>query len=309
MLDFLLGTTKYVDIAKKIIAEVKTGTVDNPNELLQKVAQEYGLSDHEKQRVVEEYNVNYFLEKLQEGTQHENFIVMNPVIDECASAIGVDMNTAMDPAIGADMKKAASFDMQFDESAFSYDGIDRMPDVQYDTFDMSEDFLLKVAQDQEIERASAERSGAIERAVAAIGMAKESVVSDLVKTANESPAVAKMIVAEIQKVAQDEDAAWTILEQSKHKLDEVVSADVSAMFADEIEKVASAKENVNLVKAFKMIREALKRGASEKEVEAIVENLLAGTVAAAYLLKIIHDVFTNDMNRGVQIDVKEFIEQ
>ncbi len=69
--------SKFIVIAQEAIKTYETGDIDSH---LQKIASAHSLNSEEHQRLVEEYNIGSFLNKLQEGTQHEEYPVASPVV-------------------------------------------------------------------------------------------------------------------------------------------------------------------------------------------------------------------------------------
>lgn len=67
----------YEELSKSIVEEVSKGK--DVNSLLKKTAKENNLNKEGTQRLVEETNINLFLNKMQDGTQYEDFDLARPV--------------------------------------------------------------------------------------------------------------------------------------------------------------------------------------------------------------------------------------
>ena len=77
--------SRFMTMAEEAISKYKSGGVDA---YLDKFAEDKGLNLEEHQRLVEEYNIGSFLNKMKDGTQHEEYEVASPVVTISSSDEG-----------------------------------------------------------------------------------------------------------------------------------------------------------------------------------------------------------------------------
>lgn len=98
---------KFVAMADEAIKNHKNENIDD---YLGKIASQNNLNTDEHQRLVEEYNVGAFLNKLQEGTHHEEYDIASPVRTEQGSASNQSSNN-LEKAASEELKYVVTEDM------------------------------------------------------------------------------------------------------------------------------------------------------------------------------------------------------
>ena len=224
---FFGSSERFTRIAKQIINEVKkTGT--HPNELLVKYSHAEGLNTSMQQRVVEEYNVHMFLDNLKEGNQTEEYIIMNPVVDEAASYA----NKILKEYEGTKkLGKTASYNIDtihIPSDAFEYEtNIENFQTQQVQSSLASEFFdeesLYKEAEAREDRVNEQELEYLTKTAEVNINEQLNNITKQLIKVANISPGVAKGVVYDLVKEGQD-DLAESVLIYCNHKPHEIASS-------------------------------------------------------------------------------------
>jgi len=264
---------RVVEYAQQILNQTNE-TGESPTVLLEKLANEYQLNPNWKQRVVEEYNILSFLEKLKEGTHHENFQLMEPIIDEAEQWVGVSFEQPI-PLKQSDstMEKAASYEdnnIVVTPDMFAYDSGEYTPFEELhlvaDQFDDTEE-LEKVANYQKDLHEKIKEEELIKEASYKIENERYKIVHELTKIANISPGVAKAVIHDLVKVAGDDESAEDVMVGCKYNTQEIAEADLLQDIASyELEKVAKFKE---LIEELKILLPAKKQitEAGEKSVE------------------------------------------
>ena len=249
-------------LAQQLLNQVNE-TGESANILLEKMAREYQLNEHWLQRIVEEYNILSFLQKLKEGTQHENFPLLEPVIDEAQAIVGVPFGTPMPlNEESKKMEKAASYgyqNYQVTADMFNYGEEVGAPFeslyVDGDYVDDSDE-LEKVAFEKENLRQQIEDDMLVKEAAYKVENERYKIVGELTKIANISPGVAKLVVYKLVKEANDEQSAEDVLISCKHNTFEVMNAHINEDIAPyEMEKIAGI---TGLIEELKMLLPAKK---------------------------------------------------
>jgi hypothetical protein len=97
----------FTVIANKVIENSHlTGDI---NSSLLKIAEDYSLNNHEKQRLVEETNIGLFLDKMQNGSQYEDYTLASPVVIDTSDSYGGTARL---------QKEASEHSFRVDESMF-----------------------------------------------------------------------------------------------------------------------------------------------------------------------------------------------
>ena len=104
---------QYNDLAKVAMDEVKDGS--SVSDAIEGVISRNGLSSDEAQRVVEEFNIGSFIEKMQEGTQHEDYKLAEPIVSPLDKVASYGNSS---------LSKKASEDIHVPMSAFDLSGTD-----------------------------------------------------------------------------------------------------------------------------------------------------------------------------------------
>jgi len=311
---FFLNTEreKYINFAKQIIEQVKQ-TGDNPNMLLDKLAKEQGLNDHQRQRIVEEFNVHMFLDKLKEGTQHEMYQLMEPIIDEPSSVIEIPYDVNLDPNYGKEMQKTASYNPVYD---FGYEAYSLTPETINPSFgyyaidDTDYESLEKKAFEIEQKHKELEEQQLVKEAMMQVDKDKYERLTRLVKIANESPALAKVIVHDLVKVAKAEEEASELLYLCKHSTFDVQNANIKAMMSWELEKLAEVKEIVEEIEQILPTEKELKKGG--KKVVWIAKKIKEKphyAIISAIIAKGLHDMVTNEKPDETAANIAAFSQE
>ena len=269
-----MDRNKYLTYAQEAIRLVDE-TDMNPNDVIEQIAQKNKLNPHQAQRVVEEYNINRFLNNLKEGTQHENFLLANPVIDECKEVIKIPMGEAQKKESDGNIGKTASvYDQVYiPNSAFEYgDTIDNFDSMQVhgEYIDESAD-LEKVAFDRQYAKEQQIGEVLIKEAGYHIDKAEREIASDLVKVANISPAVAKQVIYGLVKMGAA-DIAEDVTIYCKYKPQEMINAslDDDILTQTELNKFAGIKDIFSDLGKIVRIKESVKNG-NKKAAKTIIE--------------------------------------
>ena len=291
-----LQADKYGSIAKEAINRVESSN-GNPNDVIMELAQKQHLNKHQTQRVVEEYNVNMFLNKLKEGTQHEDFLLANPVMDECEKWVGVPIGK---PQTGikkeASMEKvASSYDQVFiPNSAFEYGEIDNFDNIQMqgEILDESGD-LEKVAFDKSYYKNELAQEELIKEANYHINRGLEMVSRDLIKIANQSPAIAKQVIYGLVKVGSD-DLAEDVLVNCKYNTQEITKSSMQDEIytQTDLNKFASFKDILEELPFAKTLKNIVTQGGpkSEEAAKKIIEYSKKHPAVPISLALVAHNV-------------------
>ena len=234
---------RYTEMADEILSNEKGGDI---NADIAKYASSHKLNINQQQRLIEEVNVGSFLNRLKDGTQHEDYQIAEPVqalnpestLDKvashdvlekvatedlsseiCESMFHMSMAEFDDADAEATLAKTASF---YDDNPYTVEEADEKADE-----------LRKEASD-----ARASESDSISR-----WGEEDSAYEDLVKSASYSDGFAKTIVValakmDLEKVAED------IMVDCKFSSNEISSAVAEPLpeeVADVLMKVAAGK--------------------------------------------------------------------
>jgi len=257
---------KYIAMAEDIRKLSNGSDVDK---VIEKYASDNSLNDNEKQRLVEEVNVGTFLDKLRDGSQHEEFAVASPVVTHGAS------DKTLEPA---ELNKAASARSEY---SISHDMFDLTQpcsnDIEYGlekTASYSEDDSIMTSEDkwEEAERMRAEvlaedKSG-LEKLARSEEIHRE--LGLLTKIANESEGITKTAVAALSIAGLDE-LALTMVENSKFS-----SFDISEAKAEELTKEAAGHVK-------RVIKAAKETGHDAKKAAIGLKDVLAFPVKHHYI--------------------------
>jgi len=275
MIFFDPNKQKVASIAKEVL-RVVTESGDSPDMVIDKIAKSYNLNDHWKQRIVEEFNIEAFLQKLQEGTQHENFQVAQPIIDECKQWVKVSQDQSIPEGKSKEMEKTASYgDIgsipfgAFDYAHEEFGPFNNMH-VSGDNFDDSEE-LEKIAYQKIDSAVEVFNQDLIKEAMYKISEEEEKVLGKLVKIANVSPGFTKFIVHELTKTASP-SYAEDIMVNSKFKPIEILHSSIYDDVAPhEFEKLASVGELIEEIKAFIPLKKIIKK--SPKKAKNLIKKI------------------------------------
>ena len=244
---------------------------------IEKYASDRGLNDNEKQRLVEEVNVGTFLDKLQDGSQHEDFDVASSVITH---------SDGEKPVLdSAELDKAASV---------SYGEVNpSMFDIGNTDIDSETPMLAKVASSQlnsEIMNSEEkwEDADVLRKAVeqdSKDGLEKNAEIDDIhtalskvTRSTNMSEGMVKTAAA-VLAMNDLGDLAVTLVENSKYSSFEIADAP-----AEELSKEASFDVTKLLSKTSKdAIKDAVKAAKGLKDIAVYPFKhpvATAGTVGA-----------------------------
>jgi len=240
----------FTNIATSVIADAKiSGDI---NASLSKIASLHELNNHETQRVVEEVNIGLFLDKMQQGTQHEDYELASPVEIDASSSSGGSSSLEKEASVGLASKHNAFFaspDM-YDISihsdplmkAASFISVeDVVSESDLDWIGHSDkDRLKKEAQDSFVynelkKESSAKISTTIDSFEADLAYSIKGDV-DLVKTA--------LALAH----EDDSDFVYTLLSDTHFKSEEILAGDISETSISNLNKIASEKWDKSLSK-------------------------------------------------------------
>jgi len=233
---------KYMVLADKAIRQVTPGT--DVDTLLEKIANESNLNTHERQRLVEEFNVGMFLKKLSDGTQYEEYQVANPV----------EVPVVKTSGDGVELKKVAS-------ENFDYSKV-----ITSDMFiiDVNDDVLLSNDEPMLSKVASAdvdndiynieEKEAAAEKERAAMmdeyksGLEKVArdnskleKIARLTRIASENEGIMKTAISTLSKLGMD-DVAIDILENSKYSRFDLASSTAEALPSEALSIISDLRE-------------------------------------------------------------------
>jgi len=231
--DFDKNKQRVSALAKTMLDNVNQSG-DAPDTVLEQTGKAQNLNDHWKQRVVEEFNILSFLQKLQDGTQQEHFQVAQPVIDECKQWLHIDWDTPQSEQKASEkIEKKASYDNQYmstesliSANAFEYGEIDRFDfnTISGDRFDDTIE-LEKVAFEKRQMFQELQDEELIKEANYHIGKEENYLINELVKIANVSPGFTKSIIHDLYKKGH-QSYAEDIMVESKYKPDEIMSSSI-----------------------------------------------------------------------------------
>ena len=266
MIFFDRNKQKVSSIAKEVLSQV-TDTGESPDLIINKIASNYSLNDSWKQRIVEEFNIIAFLQKLEDGTQHEHYQVAQPVLDECKQWIHIGMDNSIPEKSDSGIKKTASYNSvgAIPINAFDYNSdissFDNMT-IGGDNYDDSIE-LEKVAFYKESERQRQEDEELIKEASYYVSLAENQLIGELVKVANITPGFTKHIVHSLYKrgcVNYAED----VVTECRWKPDEIVDSslltDAGPRDLDKLASVAGLIENIaKMIPVKKMARNSVEK--------------------------------------------------
>ena len=324
MIFFDPNRQRVVSIAKEVLNQVNQSG-EAPDMILNKIAQSYGLNDHWKQRIVEEFNIQAFLQKLQEGTQHEHYQLANPVIDEAEQWVGVPMDEPIPEGQDKDIEKTASymekvaFYQEQEPTLIPLDAFEYKTEEEFtpfpnmmvvaDEFDDSIE-LEKIAYEKEMALKEVQREELIKEASYAISQYEDKVLGELIKIANISPGFAKLIIHDLSKTAAAHYAE-DILIGVKHKPKEIKDASIYDDVAPyEFEKLASVKTLIEELTFIKPLKNGVAKG-KEKFIVAAkkLKNHPIGAIMALLGIRGIHKALNEDLSEPVLTNIKAFADE
>lgn len=316
MIFFDRNKQKVSSIAKAMLDSVNQSG-DAPDEVLEQIAKAQNLNEHWKQRVVEEFNILAFLQKLQDGTQHEHFQVAQPVIDECKQWLHIDWNQAAAEKNSGKMEKTASYNYRSPEeffinaNAFDYDGIDRFDSytVSGDRFDDTIE-LEKVAFEKKQMLQDLQDEELIKEANYHIGKEENHLINELVKIANVSPGFTKSIIYDLYKKGHY-SYAEDVMVESKYKPDEIMSSSIYDDVAPyEFEKLASVTSIIEDLSAIIPLKKMVSSSKSKakKVIKHLNEKPIQGLMALV-LGRGVKNAFTDNGEAKIAANIEAFKNQ
>lgn len=257
---------KYSAMAEDVKKLAKDSDIDS---VIEKYASDNNLTDNEKQRIVEEVNVGTFLDKLRDGTQHEEFPVANPIVTHGDGDVALE---------SSELNKAASLNRDY---SISYDMFDlsceNTHETEYDlkkTASYSEDFSVMNSEEkwEEADRMRDEviksDNDGLEKLARNEEIYKE--LGLLTKVANESEGITKTAVATLAMAGLDE-LALSMVENSKYS-----SFDIADAKAEELTKEAAGHVK-------RVINAAKETGKDAKKAAVGLKDVLAFPVKHHYI--------------------------
>ena len=288
-----MSATKFAVMADELIKS--KDRIPDINIEIRRYANKKGLNTHETQRLIEEYNVGMFLQKMKEGTHHEEYDVADPVE---IPTIGEDTSPARA------LKKTASF---IPTNGISEDMFIISDDTHY------EDALEKVASfdDSYHEEALEEKEhekhlSAVEAISGDIELEKQAFLNDVVSAAmqdivettkHEEGLVKTAAILLVKEGMWDE--AEELIMLSKHSSSEILESKAMPLDGDQKRLIGLLKEakmgNCEDVRKcigkpgyFRGLGQDLKGGATGvfNVLKLIVKHpfLTGGTAAGAYYM-------------------------
>lgn len=267
--------SQYVQMAEEIR---KNSNGKNIDEYIEKYASDKGLNNNEKQRLIEEYNIGSFLDKLAEGTQHEDFDVANPIVTHSKGS---------KPVLEAgELNKAASENFVVSSDMFSFDNTEvvSVDEMLPKTASVNEDSFV-MNSEEKWENQEKERMAVFEEygeGLAKTAMEDEiySNLGELTRIVNESEGMTKTAVAAMSMSGLD-DLAISMLENSKFSSKDILESD-----SEPLKKEAASKIKEIAVKSAKNLpADAWKAVKGAKDVAAFpVKHPLVTLVGAGGLM-------------------------
>jgi len=264
---------RVVNYAQQILNQTNE-TGESPTVLLEKLASEYQLNPNWKQRVVEEYNILSFLDKLKEGTHHENFQLMEPIVDEAEQWVDVPFNEPIPlKQNDSSIEKAASYEnanVIVTPDMFAYGNEEYSPFEEIhlvaDQFDDTEE-LEKVAFYQKKLHEDIRNEELIKEASYKIENERYKIVNELTKIANISPGVAKAVIRDLVKIAGDDETAEDVMVACKYNTQEIINSDfMQDVTRYELQKVAKVSELIEELKLLIPVKKEISK-VGEKSLE------------------------------------------
>ncbi len=275
--------SQFIGMAEEVRKNFDGKDIDSH---ISKYASDKGLNDNEKQRLIEEVNVGTFLEKLSNGTHHEDFPIADPVITHTNGDKPILEST--------ELSKAASVSFRgISPDMFNIDipePISHSDEMLFKTASHDENSVI-MDSEEKWDNAEKERSKIIDDYDT--GLAKTASENDmytnlgtLVKYANESEGMTKTAVA-ILSMNELDDLAETVLDNSKYSTHDIAESKAEELTKEAkkvIEKVVKEiKKNPTIrEKVGKIGTDALAAGKGLKDVLAFpVKHPIVATVPVA----------------------------
>ncbi len=214
------------------------------NGYIQKYASEHNLNKNETQRLVEEVNVGTFLDKLKDGTHHEDFPVADPLVTHSDGESPVLGSSELNKAASVEYNSVSPsmFDLSSKDNAFSEPMLQKTASVEIGTEIMNSE--EKWAENELAAKAALdEESAGLEKV--AMEESVYSTLGELTRLANESEGMIKT-AASILALNELDELALSLIENSKYS-----SFDVADARAEELTKEASDKLSTVLEKTAK----------------------------------------------------------
>ena len=210
---------KFTLMAEEIMKQKKDN--ENIDEVILKYASEHNLNKHETQRLIEEYNVGVFLEKLKEGTHHEEYDVASPV-----EVPVVPSNETSN----SELNKAASVYANYNihSSMFTIDDEDNIFDSSLEKVASFDEYTHEVALKQKDDELSAEAEAELEKIAemqekAFVSDVINALVEDIAEASKESEGLTKTAVLILAKEGLSNEAE-DVMTLSKFASSDILSA-------------------------------------------------------------------------------------
>jgi len=278
---------KYTLIAEEIMRRKKDG--EDPNTLIRKYASEHDLNIHETQRVVEEYNVGVFLQKLKEGTHHEDYELANPVEVAEIPITAQSGTSTLDKAASYAPRKYALHAGMFslDDPASDVDShLEKV--ASYNNF-THEDSIEERQEEAEKEAYREMASNAALEKKAMISSFRDAMITDLVDASKETEGLTKTAVVMLAKEGLADEAEEVLL-LSKFASSDLVQAKMEPPTEKQkalvgLLKEAKGKKEGYVRRLAKDVGEGLKGTYYVAKTLAKHPFLTAGGVGAVYYAK------------------------
>lgn len=221
--------SQYISMAEQVRKDFDGSDI---NGYIKKYASDHNLNQNETQRLVEEVNVGTFLDKLKDGTQHEDFPIAEPTVthSDGDSPILDSVELSKAASISYDSVSESMFDLSKADIESETGLLQKVASDEINTEVMSSEEKWEEADKLREEVLSDSESGlekmaSEEEVYSALGM--------LTKFANESEGMVKT-AAIVLSLNELDGLAIEMIENSKHS-----SIDVSESIAEELSKEAS----------------------------------------------------------------------
>jgi len=317
MIFFDPNRQKVTAIAKEALEQVNQSG-ESPDLVIEKLCDNYGLNANWRQRIVEEYNIQAFLQKLQEGTQHEHYQVAQPVIDECKQWLGIEWYEPIpENNSNEGIKKTASYGDAgvVPLNAFEYDVNEEFKPfdplyVSGDNFDDTIE-LEKVAFEKQQMLQEMQKEELQKEASYYIQQAEDKILGELIKIANISPGFAKSIIHDLSKTAS-RVYAEDVLIGCKHKPEEILEASIYDDVAPyEFEKLASVKGLIEELSYLIPLKKGVAAG-KEKFIamaRKLKSDPVRGIIIPAVIIKNLYKEITESPSKEIGLNIKAFADQ
>jgi len=232
----------FTTIASDVISDTKiSGDI---NASLAKIASTHNFNKEESQRLVEETNIAIFLDKMQDGTQHEDYELASPVSTSSPSTNGGDGSLGKiasdgvgyffatpdmyDISIHSDplMKTASNIDM----SDIDLPNMDSIKKWERDALVKREHRLSELEKEAEVKN----------------NMAIDNFIANLSHAIKGDPDLVKTALALTHP--DNIDFTDSVLSDTHFKIDEIISSEITTDSINRLDKLASEKWEESLFK-------------------------------------------------------------